>query len=86
MNNDRLARQLLHAIDMERRAGTRVRRAATLLRKWQNARKRIERRIGETEVQRIITSDAAVREITQKKNTVRKTVNRLMGGSEHETK
>ncbi len=53
-DNDRLERDLLHAIAMERKAGTRVRRAATLLRKWQATRRRIERRIGEGEVRRII--------------------------------
>lgn len=45
--------KLLHAIEMERKAGTRVRRAATLLRKWQATRRRIERRIGQAEVRRI---------------------------------
>lgn len=80
-----LGPKLLHAIEMERRAGTRVRRAATLLHKWQQTRKRIERRIGEEEVQRIVNSAAAVKEITQKKNTVRQTVKRLTGG-EHEAK
>lgn len=49
-----LEKQLTHAIAMEKRAGTRVKRAATVLRKWQNARRRIERRIGEAEVRRIV--------------------------------
>lgn len=51
---DRLETDLLHAIDMERKAATRVKRAATLLRKWNNARRRIEKRIGEAEVRRIV--------------------------------
>lgn len=81
----KLERALIHAMEMERRAGTRVRRAATLLQKWQRTRKRLAKRIGEAEVQRIVNSDAAVREITSRKNTVRKTVDRLMGGTD-ETK
>lgn len=51
---ERLETDLLHAIDMERRAGTRVKRAATTLHKWQTTRRRIERRIGEQEVRRIV--------------------------------
>lgn len=51
---EKLERQLLHAIELERRAASRVKRAANLLHKWSNARKRIERRIGEAEVRRII--------------------------------
>lgn len=51
----KLARQLEHAIVMERRAHSRVKRAATLLRKWANTRKRVEKRIGQAEVQRIVT-------------------------------
>jgi hypothetical protein len=58
MNENELAGklevQLLHAITMERKATTRVKRAATLLQKWQRARRRIERRIGEAEVRRIV--------------------------------
>ena len=51
---EQLERELLHAIDMERRAATRVKRAATLLKKWNAARRRIEKRIGEAEVRRIV--------------------------------
>ncbi len=68
---------LLHAIGMERRAATRVKRAATVLHKWQARRRRIERRIGEAEVQRILNSQEAFAEITKKKNTVRRTLKRL---------
>lgn len=49
----KLERDLTHAIAMEAKATTRVKRATTLLQKWQQARKRIERRIGEAEVRRI---------------------------------
>ena len=73
----RLQQQLLHAIAMHHKAATRVQRATTILRKWQRARNRIEKRIGEAEVQRILNADEAVREMTQKKNTVRRTVDRL---------
>jgi|SRR6185295_8419204 len=51
---ERLEADLLKAIAHERRAGTRVKRAATLLRKWQATRRRIEKRIGEAEVRRIV--------------------------------
>ena len=50
----RLERDLKHAIDMERKAGTRVRRAATVLQRWQSTRRRIESRIGAVDVQRIV--------------------------------
>jgi len=77
-----LEEKLRHAIAMEKRATTRVARAATLLKKWQRTRQRITRQIGEAEVQRIVNSEAAIAEITQKKNTVRKTVTRLTGGQQ----
>lgn len=51
---DTLERALLHAMTMERKAATRVKRASTLLLKWQRNRRRIERRIGDSEVRRII--------------------------------
>lgn len=76
-DSERLTAKLLHSIEMERKAATRVKRAATVL---HSTRRRVEKRIGEAEVQRIVTSAEAVKEITQKKNTVRRTVNRLMGG------
>ena len=50
----KLQQSLLHAIAMERKAATRVKRASTLLHKWQAARRRIEKRIGQAEVQRIV--------------------------------
>lgn len=52
---ERLERQLLHSMAMERKAASRVKRAATVLHKWQNTRRRIEKRIGESEVRRITT-------------------------------
>lgn len=67
----------MHAIEMERRSATRVKRAATIMQKWQRTRRRIERRIGQTEVDRIVNSAAAIEEITQKKNRVQKVVRRL---------
>lgn len=50
---EKLEKQLRHACAMEKRAATRVKRAATVLHKWRKARGRIERRIGEAEVRRI---------------------------------
>jgi hypothetical protein len=49
-----LQEKLIHAIGMEKRAQGRVRRAASLMYKWSAARRRVERRIGDEEVQRII--------------------------------
>lgn len=49
-----LEKELLHAIVMERKAGTRVKRAATTLHKWQSTRRLIEKRIGTEEVRRIV--------------------------------
>lgn len=51
---EKLEQKLLHVIDMEKRAASRVRRAATLLHKWTRARRRVERAIGDTEVRRIV--------------------------------
>jgi hypothetical protein len=51
---EKLEQSLIHSMSMERRAATRVKRAATLLQKWQRTRRRIERRIGEAEVRRIV--------------------------------
>jgi hypothetical protein len=39
---------------MEKRAGTKVKRAATVLQRWQKTRRSIERRIGSEEVRRIV--------------------------------
>lgn len=52
--NARLKSELERAIANERRAGARVKRAATLLRKWQAKRRSIEKRIGQEEVRRIV--------------------------------
>lgn len=52
--DEKLAASLVHAIDMERRATSRVARAATLLKKWKRVRTRIERKIGNAEVARIV--------------------------------
>lgn len=46
--------RLIHAIAMEKKAASRVRRAATLLQKWQRARRRYETRLGDNEVRRIV--------------------------------
>lgn len=58
----RLETKLRHAIVMEKKAATRVRRAATLLQKWQSTRRRVERRIGDAEVRRIINRLTTVKE------------------------
>lgn len=50
---ERLEADLVRAIRMEQRAGTRVKRAATILKRWQATRKRIERRMGEQAVRQI---------------------------------
>lgn len=50
----KLGAQLEHARKMEARAGTRVKRASTLLLKWQRKRARIEQAIGKAEVTRIV--------------------------------
>lgn len=49
----RLEDKLLKTIELERRAATRVKRATTLLHKYQQQRRRIEKRIGAEEVRRI---------------------------------
>jgi hypothetical protein len=63
------ADKLLHAIDRQRRAQARVTRAATLLHKWTLTRKRIERRIGAAEVDRIVREHQAkwISKLRQKK-------------------
>jgi hypothetical protein len=75
--NERLKRKLLHAIAMQKRSTSRVKRATTILQKWSAMRRRIERAIGQAEVQRIVDSEQAIAEITKQKNTVRRTVKRL---------
>lgn len=54
MSNERLEKALKHARTMERKAGTRCKRAATLLKKWQRKRQQIERRMAVDHVQRIV--------------------------------
>lgn len=54
IDSKRLESKLLHTIAMEKRSATRVKRAATLLHKWSANRRRIEKKIGQAEVQRII--------------------------------
>lgn len=49
----KLATELQHAIAMEAKAATRVKRAASLLHKWSAARRRIERRLGEQAVRHV---------------------------------
>jgi phage terminase Nu1 subunit (DNA packaging protein) len=51
---DKLAKSLKHAITMERKAVTRVQRSATVLKRWQTKRARIERSMAAWEVQRIV--------------------------------
>lgn len=51
---DQLAEQLANAIAGEARAQSRLQRATTTLRKWSDFRRRLERKIGEAEVQRIV--------------------------------
>lgn len=50
----KLERALVHAINMEKRSLTRVKRAATIAQKWNRARKRIEKKIGAAHLQNII--------------------------------
>ena len=51
---EKLEAKLRHVISMEKRASARVRRATTIMHKWQQARRRMEKRIGDAEVRRII--------------------------------
>lgn len=80
---DKIARQLQHAIDMQKRAATRAKRAATALHKWTAIRSRIERKIGQSEVDRIVNSEAARKEITSRKNRVRSVVDRVASSTEN---
>lgn len=50
----KLERKLLHAIKLEKRAQSRVKRTTTTLHKWASARRRYEKQIGEQEVRRIV--------------------------------
>lgn len=50
----KLERALVHAIEMEKRSLTRVKRAATIAQKWQRARKRIEKKIGADHLRTIV--------------------------------
>lgn len=49
----RLETKLLAVIALEKKAGTRVKRAATLLQRYQKARRRLEAQIGRAEITRI---------------------------------
>lgn len=50
----KLERALVHAIDMEKKALSRVKRAATIAQKWNRTRKRIEKKIGAQHLQTIV--------------------------------
>ncbi len=72
----KLAVALLHSIEMERKAATRVKRASTLLHKWQAKRRRVEKKIGQQEVQAIIARYIGGQEVRAMKKEVQAVVNR----------
>ncbi len=86
MQTDRLTVKLLHAIDMEKRAATRIKRASTLLDKWTRARRRIEKAIGAENVQRIIDRRFADREVRAMQKKTKAIAARLVNTFQGESK